>query len=173
MNAANVHLILNHVTIVGIPIATIFLLHGILKGNLFSRRFALAVLIVLSAVVVPVYLTGEPAEETVEDLPGVVESMIETHEDAGKVSMVLTILLGVASLFALWFQKDDRKGKKAATIVLIFSLIPIASLVYTGSLGGKIRHTEIRPGDGSANGDGAATSNDETKEKNGEEEEED
>lgn len=146
MNATNIHLILNHVTIIGVPLAAIFLLHGILKGNLASRRFALIVLTVLAAVVIPVFLTGEPAEETVENLPGVVESMIETHEDAGKVSMIITVALGIISFLALLFQGDERNGRKFATIVLLVSVFSIGSLVYTGSLGGKIRHTEIRDG---------------------------
>lgn len=150
MNLTNLHLILNHVTIVGVPIAAVFLLHGLLKGNISSRRFALMILVVVSAVVVPVFLTGEPAEESVEHLPGVVESMIESHEDAGKVSMIITIILGVASFVALFFQRDEHKGRTPAFVALVLALIATASLTYTGSLGGKIRHTEIRNGTSAA-----------------------
>lgn len=146
MSLTNLHLILNHLTIVGVPLAAVFLLHGLLKGNVSSRRFALMILFVMSVVVLPVYFTGEPAEESVEHLPGVVESMIETHEDAGKVAMIITVILGITSLVALWFQKDERKGRTAAVVVLVLAVVAIGSLTYTGSLGGKIRHTEIRNG---------------------------
>lgn len=173
MSLTNLHLILNHLTIVGVPIATVFLLHGLVKGNLASRRFALIILFILSAVVLPVYFTGEPAEESVEHLPGVVESMIETHEDAGKVSMIITVILGVFSLGALWFQRDERRGRSAAVAVLVLAVIAIGSLTYTGSLGGKIRHTEIRSGaeasSDEAGGEGAGGQEKE-KEKEGESE---
>lgn len=146
MSLTYLHLVLNHVTIVGIPVATIFLLHGLLKGNVSSRRFALIILFSLAATVLPVFFTGEPAEESVEHLPGVVESMIESHEDAGKVSMIITVILGIAAFVAFWFQRDERKGRTSAIAVLVLAVIAMSSLTYTGSLGGQIRHTEIRNG---------------------------
>ncbi|MGZ3772588.1 MAG: hypothetical protein ACXVCY_10605 [Pseudobdellovibrionaceae bacterium] len=144
MTLTNLHLILNHVTIVGVPVAAIFLLHSFLRGNVPSRQFALVILFLVSIVVLPVYFTGEPAEETVEHLPGVIESIIETHQDAGKVSMIVTVLLGVVSFGALWFQKDERKGRTLDKIIFALAVITTAVLAYTGSLGGKIRHTELR-----------------------------
>lgn len=146
MSLVYLHLVLNHIPIIGIPVATFFLIHGIFKGNISSRRFALIMLFVISIFVLPVYFTGEPAEEAVEDLPGVMESLIEEHEDAGKISMILTVILGAISFIALFMQKDERKGRTASFIVLIFAAIAISSLSYTGKLGGVIRHTEVQSG---------------------------
>ncbi|MDG0818144.1 hypothetical protein [Bdellovibrio svalbardensis] len=144
MNFAHVHLIMNHIPVVGIPVALVFLAYGIFVGNLSARRFALLVLIGLAAMVLPVYFTGEPAEEVIEHLPGVAESFIESHEDAAKVSLVLTLVSGALAAVALVFQKDDKKGRPMNFAVLGVAGLAVISLAYTANLGGKIRHTELR-----------------------------
>lgn len=144
MNFAHIHLILNHVPIIGIPVALTFLVYGIYVNNQPSKRFALLALIGLAAVVLPVYLTGEPAEEVVEHLPGVAESFIESHEDAAMYSLVLTLLTGAVAFIALWFQKDPMKSRLLNFGVMAVASIAVLSLLYTANLGGKVRHTELR-----------------------------
>lgn len=146
MNLAHIHLILNHIPVVGIPVALVFLVYGICGKNQSSQRFALLVLIGLAAMVLPVYFTGEPAEEVVEHLPGVVESFIEAHEEAAMFSLVLTLITGAAAFIALWFQKDQVKSRLANLGVVGFASLAIVSLLYTANLGGKVRHTELRSG---------------------------
>jgi hypothetical protein len=45
------------------------------------KKMCLWVFVLGAVVALPVYLTGEPAEEVVEHLPGVAESFIESHEE--------------------------------------------------------------------------------------------
>jgi uncharacterized membrane protein len=144
MNSAHIHLILNHIPIIGIPIALAFLLYGIWTDNKSSRRFSLLILSILAVAALPVYLTGEPAEEVVEHLPGVAESFIEAHEEAGKVSLILTLITGGASLLALWFQNNQKKARLISFGVIGIASASIVSLLYTANLGGQIRHTEFR-----------------------------
>lgn len=146
MNLAHIHLILNHIPVVGIPVALAFLGHGVYLKNPSSRRFALLVLVAVSAVVLPVFFTGEPAEELVEHLPGVVESVIETHEDASVFSLWLTLGAGTAALAALWFQSDAKKSRALNFGVMTLSILAVLSLLYTASLGGQIRRPELRSG---------------------------
>lgn len=146
MNLAHIHLILNHVPVIGIPVALAFLVYGIYVKNQPSQRFALLVLIGLAAVVLPVYFTGEPAEEVVEHLPGVAESFIEAHESAAMFSLVLTLMTGAAAFIALWFQKDLQKSRMLNLGVMGVAILAVLSLLYTANLGGKVRHTELRSG---------------------------
>ncbi len=146
MNLAHIHLILNHIPVVGIPVAIAFLAYGIYLKNLPSQRFSLFVLMGLALMVLPVYLTGEPAEEVIEHLPGVTESFIEAHEDAAMFSLVLTLIAGTAAFIALWFQKDPRKCRLVNIGVMGFASLAVLSLLYTANLGGKVRHTELRSG---------------------------
>ncbi len=144
MNFAHLHLIINHIPLIGIPVALLFLLYGIWTKNAPTQRFSLYVLVGLAAMVLPVYLTGEPAEDVVEHLPGVVESFIESHEEAAEVSLVLTLATGCLALLALWFQKNEMKRQRLNPIVIGTAAIALISLAYTANLGGKIRHTELR-----------------------------
>lgn len=144
MNLAHIHLILNHIPVVGIPVALAFLVYGIYIKNQPSQRFALLVLIGLAAVVLPVYFTGEPAEEVVEHLPGVAESFIEAHEDAAMVSLVLTMMTGAAAFIALLFKNDPKKSRLLNFGVIGVASFAMISLLYTANLGGKVRHTELR-----------------------------
>jgi EamA domain-containing membrane protein RarD len=144
MNFAHLHLLMNHIPVVGIPVALLFLSYGIFRRNLPMQRFSLFVLIGLSAVVVPVYLTGEPAEKLIEHLPGFAESFIKSHEDAALISLDLTILAGIASLMALFVRKDEEKFRLGTFAVAGLAFIALISLLYTANLGGKVRHTELR-----------------------------
>ena len=52
-------------------------------------RAAFVLLLVLASLTLVVQLTGEPAEELVEGLPGVLDSMVERHEAEMKLSRIL------------------------------------------------------------------------------------
>ncbi len=146
MNLAHVHLILNHIPVIGIPIALLFLGYGLSKKNDGTQRIALFILVGLAAVALTVYFTGEPAEELVENLPGVAESFIEAHEDAALFSLILTLIVGASALVAIWFQGDSKKSRLLNFSVFGIACLAAISLFYTANLGGKVRHTELRTG---------------------------
>ena len=91
MNLAHVHLLLNHIPVIAVPIGLIFLVHSLWKSNVQQMRFAYLFLFLTSLSVIAVFLTGEPAEEIIEHLPGVTEALIEVHEEAGLFSLILTL----------------------------------------------------------------------------------
>jgi uncharacterized membrane protein len=144
MNLAHVHLIINHVPIVGIPVALLFLGCGLWKQNKQLQNISLLVLVALAALVLPVYLTGEPAEKVIKHLPEVTEAFISPHEEAAKYALILTLTTGFFALVALWFRKDESKSRKLNIFVFILACVAVGALVRTGNLGGEIRHTELR-----------------------------
>lgn len=144
MNFAHLHLILNHLPVVGLPVTLVFLIFGIIRKNDELQRFALTCLAVLSIVTVGVFLTGEPAEEAAENLPAVSEAVIEPHEEAATVSLVLTVLTGILALGTLLLVRDRARFRYAVLATAAFALVSTVSLGYTANLGGKVRHTEIR-----------------------------
>ena len=79
-----------------------------------------------------------------EHLPGVAESLIEAHEKAAKLALILTLTSGVAAFGALWFQKFEKNARRFNTGVACVTLVSMISLLYTAKLGGEIRHSEIR-----------------------------
>ncbi|MBX3032959.1 MAG: hypothetical protein KF865_03475 [Bdellovibrionaceae bacterium] len=142
MNLAHVHLILNHVPLMTMPVALIFLLYGLWKPNTDMKRFALFILVLTAASALPVYFTGEPAEKIVKHWPGVAKALIEDHEEAAEISLIITMLAGALSALALFAERRPC-SKKLIPLVTVACLAAVGSLAYTANLGGKIRHPEI------------------------------
>ena len=146
MNWAHLHLALNHVPVVGLPIVLLLLAWAIVRrsGELMKASFGLIIL--LAIVTVIVQLTGEPAEELVEGLPGVVDSMVEAHEDSALLGTIGVVMVGVMALFGLWRLGTGKILPRWYPPVLLIAGIMVAGLmVWIANLGGQIRHSEIRP----------------------------
>ncbi len=144
MNLAHLHLIVNHLPVVGIPLVLLFLGYGLYTKNLLLQRFSLKVLFIVSLLLLPVYFSGEPAEKIVEHLPGVTESLIESHEDAALFTLIVTLIMGALAAVALYFRKNEKRFGGLSKIVFVVGCLSVASLLYTANLGGQVRHTEVR-----------------------------
>lgn len=149
MNAAQIHLGLNHLPVVGILFGTMILLVAMVLKNRTVRATGLALLLFASLTSVPVFLSGEPAEELVEERPGVSESDIHEHEEAGEFALVIALLTGVAAAGALATTlrpelAGGRFEKPLTIATLILALAANASLLRTAHLGGLIRHEELK-----------------------------
>jgi hypothetical protein len=143
MNYAQIHLVLNHLPVFGTVFGILLLAYGQLRKIEEVTRIALGVFVLAALVAIPVYLTGEPAEEIVENLPGVAEAIIEQHEDAAFTALILMEITGVLALLNLFFIGRSF-GRKFIAVTALSSVIAAGMILWTANLGGKIRHTEIR-----------------------------
>jgi len=144
MNTAHVHLLLNHVSILAALFSAFVYAWGLLKKDNSIQLVALVGFIVAALAAIPVFLTGEDAEELVENMSGVSKSMIEEHEETANVALWLVEMLGAASLFQIFSKKLQWKlATKMPLPILLLALIAAGSIGYTGYIGGKIHHTEI------------------------------
>lgn len=145
MNLVHLHLLLNHLPVIGVPLIAALLMYGILRRQRDVQRAALAGFILLAVLTVPAYLTGEPAEEAIEHAPGVATALIGRHETLATVAMALTALLGAWSALGLFFSRRDRLVPR---LVLnggvLLAVLAVGALIPTGYYGGQIRHEEIR-----------------------------
>ena len=149
MDPVHIHLLLNHIPVIGTLFAVPLFAYALLRKSDELKQLSLIVLIIAAVVTIPVYLTGEPAEEVVEGLAGVSEAVIEQHEDAAKLSMVFMMITGGLSLLGFILIRS-RKAFAAGWLVLLSLLFSIATaglMARTANLGGQIRHSEIRAGD--------------------------
>jgi uncharacterized membrane protein len=146
MNPAQLHLALNHLPIgfvlVGVPMLAIALFR-----SLPSLKTAACTLIVLASLTaLPVYFSGEPAEEVVEELASVSEPAIHEHEEAAEWALILIECLGVLVLALCLLEYRSRKVPRSAWIVALFlGLMSTVSLIRTAHLGGLVHHQELRP----------------------------
>jgi hypothetical protein len=143
VNAAHLHLILNHVPILAAIGGVALFGYGLLRCSRDLTRAALAVMVLGAVTAVPVYLSGEPAEEQVEHAVAIAETDIERHEQSAKVSMALVAGLGLAALAGLLFPRRKLEQGWFPMGLLIVGLLTSIHLVWTGHLGGRIRHPEI------------------------------
>lgn len=146
MSLVHLHLLLNHIPIIGTIFIIALLADAWLRRNSDLAKAALGAAVVVGAVAIAVYFTGEPAEEAVEHLPGVTESLIERHEDAATIATIGAGILGaVAAGVLLRFR--GRPIARAVTLGSLVSALALGGLMgWTSNLGGQIRHSEIRAG---------------------------
>lgn len=144
MNPVHIHLLLNHVAILACLFSVVILAYGLLRKNTSIINLALVGLVIAALTAIPVFLTGEPAEEAVEHLPGITEVTIEEHEEAAETAIWLIEITGIVALGGLLLRKVAFfTGNVYYGLVLVMGLAAGASIAYTGFEGGKIRHNEI------------------------------
>jgi uncharacterized membrane protein len=145
MDATHLHLLLNHFPIVGTIIGIGILAYGLFSKNNSIKKIALSIFIIMAIITIPVFLTGEGAEETVEHLQGVSEELIEEHEELAEKAIWLMMVLGILSLTSLYAMAKNKPFAKMLTIIsFMVSLATFGFFAKVGNLGGQIRHTEIR-----------------------------
>lgn len=146
INAAHLHLLLNHFPVIGSAIAIFVLIIGILKKSDDIKKTGAMIIILTSLITIPVYFSGEKAQAKVEgNYEDVDEDLVEPHEDFAFYSF---IVMDIAGLFALTSLILFRKPKVLPNsfTYLLFAVLIIANgmMAYTANLGGKIHHPEIR-----------------------------
>jgi glucan phosphoethanolaminetransferase (alkaline phosphatase superfamily) len=147
MNAARLHLLVNHLPVIGFPFGLILLVATILRQG-DRGLFAAAVLVVVisGAGGLAAYFTGEPAKKVVEHLADVPKALIETHEEVASIAIILaliTTLLAIVLSFVT-LRREGRIGVIPLSILLVATVVTCGAMFWTGSTGGKIRHSEIR-----------------------------
>jgi hypothetical protein len=130
--------------IYGAILGAVVLCFGILSRSGSTCKAAYVVLLIAAIGGVAAYVTGEPAEETVEHIAGMNKDLIEEHEESAKLSLVLISIMGLSSLVGLYLSSKSSKFIKGLHIfVLMASIACFAAAARTGYLGGRIRHTEV------------------------------
>lgn len=145
MNPAHVHLLVNHLPVIGSILGSFVLAYG-MRSRTYQTKIAAYILFIVSGIgAVIAYVSGEPAEELIENIPGVAKNMIESHEDFAVFTLIGFIILGILSLFGLAItMKQSIFMRPIAVIILITSLVCFSMGAYTAYSGGQIRHPEIK-----------------------------
>ncbi|MBD3218516.1 MAG: hypothetical protein GF310_09595 [candidate division Zixibacteria bacterium] len=94
---------------------------------------------------IPAYLTGEPAEEEIEHLPGVSEQMAHEHEEAAELAFIASLIMGALALISLIVWKMRSEMPTWIVIITLISVLGTSGLmIWTANLGGKVRRPELR-----------------------------
>ena len=146
MSLVHLHLILNHVPVIGLGFVILILLVALWRNNSDTARLGLAFAVGLAAVAAVVFLTGEPAEEAVEGLAGISERAIHSHEEAAEAALIAVGLAGAVSLLALAVYWRRGLPRWVTGTALAVTLAAGGVMGWAANLGGQIRHTELSAG---------------------------
>jgi uncharacterized membrane protein len=146
MNSSQIHLALTHVPVILSILGLVVMIVAMAKRNDTLTRTAFFILLFAGLAAVPVYYTGEGAEETVEHLPGVSEAIIEKHEDVAKIGFGTILVTAIGSLAALVVYRKTDIMRLLKPFVFLLALATAGIMVATAHFGGQVRHSEIRPG---------------------------
>jgi uncharacterized membrane protein len=141
MDQTHLHLITNHLAIIGTLFAGIVLLIGLISDTVQTRIAAFILMLISSIGGYITFKTGHEAEETVEHMKGISEYVIEQHEEFAEKALWFIILLFIASIVGLYAGKKNLSAeKKISWIILLIAFISFAIFAWTGYLGGQIMH---------------------------------
>ena len=147
MNAAQIHLALNHLPVVLPLVATPLLAIGLIRGSLDVQEVAWALLFLAAVAAWPVYLSGEPTEAIAKNYPGVSRLAIHDHQQSAKITLVLLQIVGALSLLRwLWSRRRRAMPRLVDWALVLLALVAFGSVARTGHLGGLVRHEEIQRG---------------------------
>ena len=146
MNAAEVHLVLNHlpsiIPLVGIPV----LIAGLIKRSEPVQKAGLWILLMGGLSVIPTYLSGDPAEDVLKKFYNFSLDLVNEHEEAALFGLIsMLIAAAISALILILFRLKKKVAKPLWAAMIFLSLWSLSVLLRTSYLGGLIRHEETRP----------------------------
>lgn len=145
-SGAHLHLLVNHAPIFGSLVALALLVVSYFTAADVLRRTAFAVLIGTALAGVTADLSGDPAEDAIRGFPGVRRELIHDHEEMADKAYLLAGVAGVLALGSLVRWRRRPVPGSATLVMLVGTAVVSGAMIYTGLLGGRVRHTEVRPG---------------------------
>jgi uncharacterized membrane protein len=146
MNSVQMHLSLTHVPVILSIIGMLTLVTAFILKNNTVTKTAYIMIVLAGVAAIPVFFTGEGTEEAIENLPGVSENIIESHEDIAKLAMISIAITGLVAFSAMFLFNWKTTARAGRVAVLVLALVSGVLMAQTAHLGGQIRHSEIRNG---------------------------
>jgi len=145
LDGPQLHLALNHLPVLGPPMAAALLAAGLARRNDEWVRAGLWTLLVAGLSAVAVYWTGGQAADALLDALSGQERFIDAHFRAARWVLRLDLALAAAAAAALLAHARPRPVRaKAAAVLLALAVASSALGGWTAHLGGEIRHAEVR-----------------------------
>ena len=146
MNLAHLHLILNHIPIIGTLIGLGLFIVSILSDTDDLKRASLMVFAGIALLALPTFFSGVGAQGAIRKDAAAPASLIERHEGAAILALFFMEVTGALAFVGLW-QRDRLFGKPWSSnlaLILSFSIVTAGLMTRVGATGGDIRHPEIR-----------------------------
>lgn len=145
-DGAHLHLLINHGPIFGSLFAFLLLVASFFVARNVLRLTAFVILIATAPIAFVAKQSGETAEDAIRGFPGVQRSVMHDHEEMGEKAYLISIAVGVLALAAAIYWRKRPVPVNATIVMTLATAVATGAMMYTGLLGGRVRHTEVRPG---------------------------
>jgi uncharacterized membrane protein len=143
MNPAHIHLLLNHVPVIGFGIGLALFVTALLAKQSELRRAGFVIFFLAAALTIVTYVSGNDAREKLKEIPDISGPLMEAHESAALVAFVFMQATGFFSWIALWiWGRPLRFARWNSGLVLIFATVTFVLMARASYMGGAIRHPE-------------------------------
>jgi hypothetical protein len=147
LNPAHIHLLVNHIPVFGTIFAALLMAWGLARKSEEVVRVGLIAAVIVAILTWGVNLTGDPAIHFIRGIPGVERARVHEHEQAGDWATWGASLAGIVSLITLVLMMRRRRVAAGLTVVsMLLSALAFVIAARAATLGGEIRHPEIRAG---------------------------
>jgi hypothetical protein len=153
MSTTHAHLLLNHFPTVGLVMTIGLFLAGIVARSDQLKRASLVAFIGLGLIVLPTYVTGNAAAETL-CIGKVAEPcadsqisrpLIERHEGAAVLALTLIVTTAGFAWLGLWqHRRTQRIAPWNIVVIALTSSVAMGLVARAANIGGEIRHPEVR-----------------------------
>jgi uncharacterized membrane protein len=145
MNFVHIHLLLNHLPVIGAIIGFGLFLISFFGKNDDLRRGSLIVFAAMALIAIPAFASGKGAQLMLKGKPGISDAFMQRHEGAAMLALWFLEATGAFALAGLWqLHRRARMARWNLLALLIFSLLAVGLMVRTGNTGGEISHPEVR-----------------------------
>lgn len=148
LTAEHLHILLNHLPIIGLPISAAALTMALLVKSRPAQLIALLLVLSTAASVWTVNATGESAYKRIRGLADDVGvDWLDTHQErAEKFAPLFYTLTILAAAALLAPRKWPRSATPLALATLVLTMGGAAASGWIALAGGQVRHPEFRSG---------------------------
>jgi uncharacterized membrane protein len=145
LSPTHIHLLLNHFPTIGFVIGLCLFVAALIARSDHLKQASLVLFVGIALLTIPTYVTGNAAQSAIQDNPGVSVRLIEMHEGAALLALLLMEITGGFAWLGLWqYRRMLRLPFWNATTILLLAIATFALVARAANLGGEILHPEIR-----------------------------
>lgn len=146
MDWGHLHLALNHIPVIAIPLMAALFGWGWIRRSPAIRQVALVWMAGLCVAAILIKFTGDEAATAGAPRLAPVRMWVERHEEAADQASTLAFILGLASALAVFRGRAlEVLPTWLAVLVLILAFATTVLFIRCAGSGGWIGHPELRP----------------------------
>jgi uncharacterized membrane protein len=146
MNWAHLHVALNHIPVLGTLLVLVLLCAAMLRRSDELKKVCLWAFVVLALLTILIKFTGDFAAESVTLADWFSEPIVAAHEEAANQATTGLFVVGLLAAGGLFVVHKVRSVPRwLLGSLFLTAFVVFLFLARAANLGGRIRHSEIRP----------------------------